>query len=673
MEVITVDIETYSPQDITKVGAYRYAQDPEFEVLLLGFAFGDADKVTVLDLTLEPDPERFLREQLPWLFDVSYTKRAHNAAFEWWCLSEAMGLSWEERAEWLSQWECSMIHALYCGLPAQLGALGKALQQPEDALKMKEGKALITYFCKPCKATKANGGRTRNLPRHDPEKWKLFCKYNGMDVIAERANDQKLTPWPVPEEIMQQWREDVEMNARGVAVDMGLVDAAQDLLERNALPLKAELKTLTGLVNPGSRVQLLGWLENRGLKLPGLGKDVVDDALKMELPSDVRRALELRQQTSKASNSKYKTIALSRGPDDRIRGTLQFYGASRTGRWAGRLLQSQNLPRTYLDHQAEWRAIVQSRDLEGLQLLTDNVADTLSQLIRTALVPAKGCTFVDADFSAIEARLIAWLAGEEWVLDVFRTTGKIYEATAARIFGVPFESIVKGNPNYKYRARGKVATLALGYEGGVSAMKRMGGDALGLDDEGLKDIVSRWRRQNPNIRSLWKKMQDAAVHTIRTGQTTRPRAGVIFRKEMSRSVPFPFLTMELPSGRKLFYADPKLAREANWRGDHEILYKEWDNGKWQESKTYGGKLTENLTQAVGRDCLAFALDNLRRAGYRVVFHIHDEVVIEYPSLRVPDMEWALQNVIDIMSIVPPWAEGLPLSAAGWHGDFFTKD
>lgn len=307
MKFITVDLETYSPQDIAKVGAYRYAQDPEFQVLLFGYCAEDSAAPTVLDLTLEPDPRCCLYASMPWLFDASYTKRAHNAAFEWWCLSEYMELSWEQRVLWLQQWECSMIHALYCGLPAQLGALGKALQQPEDALKMKEGKALITYFCKPCKATKANGGRTRNLPRHDPEKWSLFCKYNGMDVIAERANDRKLAPWPVPEEIMQQWREDVEMNARGVAVDMDLVDAAQDLLERNALPLKAELKTLTGLVNPGSRVQLLGWLENRGLKLPGLGKDVVDDALKMELPSDVRRALELRQQTSKASNSKYKT------------------------------------------------------------------------------------------------------------------------------------------------------------------------------------------------------------------------------------------------------------------------------------------------------------------------------------------------------------------------------
>lgn len=663
--IITVDIETYSPQDIKTVGAYRYAQDPEFQILLLGYVSEDSDTPRVIDLTSWPDTKHFLREQLPWLLDDSYTKRAHNAAFEWWCLSEAMGLSWEERVLWLQQWECSMVHALYCGLPAQLGALGAALKQPEDALKMKEGKALIKYFCVPCKPTKTNSGRTRNLPLHDPAKWKLFCKYNGMDVIAERANDRKLAPWPVPEEIMQQWREDVEMNARGVAVDMELVDAAQDILMQSTVPLKAELKTLTGLANPGSRVQLLGWLENRGVHLTGLGKDVVAAALEGGLPSDVRRVLELRQQTSKASNSKYKTIALSRGEDDRIRGTLQFYGASRTGRWAGRLLQSQNLPRTYLDHQAEWRDVVKLHDPEALALLTDNVSDTLSQLIRTALVPGKGYTFVDADFSAIEARLIAWLAGEDWVLDVFRTTGKIYEATAARIFGVPFDSIVKGNPNYKYRQRGKVATLALGYQGGVGAMKRMGGDQLGLDDDGLQDIVNRWRRQNPRICKLWRRMQDAAVHTIRTGKTTQPREGVIFRRELSRDVPFPFLTMQLPSGRKLFYANPGTTP------DDRITYWEDDHGRWHQSETYGGKLTENLTQAVGRDCLAFALGNLRRAGYRVVFHVHDEVIIELPDTR--DADAALQDVVRIMSQVPPWAEGLPLNAAGWHGEFFTKD
>ena len=663
--IITVDIETYSPQDIAKVGAYRYAQDPDFQILLLGYVNEDSDTPRVLDLTSWPDTKHFLREQLPWLLDESYTKRAHNAAFEWWCLSEAMGLSWEERVRWLQQWECSMVHALYCGLPAQLGALGKALKQPEDALKMKEGKALIKYFCSPCKPTKTNGGRTRNLPLHDPAKWRLFCKYNGMDVIAERANDRRLAPWPVPEGIMQQWREDVEMNACGVAVDMELVNAAQDILEKSTVPLKAELKTLTGLANPGSRVQLLSWLDNRGVHLTGLGKDVVTEALEGELPSDVRRVLELRQRTSKASNSKYKTIAMSRGADDRIRGTLQFYGASRTGRWAGRLLQSQNLPRTYLEHQEEWRDIVKLRDPEALALLTDNVSDTLSQLIRTALVPGKGYTFVDADFSAIEARLIAWLAGEDWVLNVFRTTGKIYEATAARIFGVPFDSIVKGNPNYKYRQRGKVATLALGYQGGVGAMKRMGGDQLGLDDEGLQDIVNRWRRQNPRICKLWRRMQDAAVHTIRTGKTAQPRAGVIFRKELAHGFPFPFLTMQLPSRRKLFYADPGTTP------DDRITYKEWDKGGWRESETYGGKLTENLTQAVGRDCLAFALDNLRRAGYRVVFHVHDEVIIELPDTQ--DADAALDDVVRIMSKVPPWAEGLPLNAAGWHGDFFTKD
>ena len=486
-----------------------------------------------------------------------------------------------------------------------------------------------------------------------------------MDVIAERANDRKLAPWPVPEALMQQWRDDVEMNAMGVAVDMDLVNGALSCAAQVEKEQTTECKALTGLANPGSRAQLLGWLHNRGVELPGLTKEDVTHALAGELPSDVRRVLELRQQLGKTSNTKYETIAASAGPDHRVRGTLQFYGASRTGRWAGRLLQVQNLPRTYLDHQAEWRSIVKLHDPEALALLTDNVSDTLSQLIRTALVPGKGCTFVDADFSAIEARLIAWLAGEEWVLDVFRTTGKIYEATAARIFGVPFDSIVKGNPNYKYRQRGKVATLALGYQGGVGAMKRMGGDQLGLDDEGLQDIVNRWRRQNPCICKLWRGMQDAAVHTIRTGRTTVPRVGVTLRKEVAWGFPFPFLTMQLPSGRKLFYADPSTTP------DDRITYKEWDTGSWREAETYGGKLTENLTQAVGRDCLAFALDNLRRAGYRVVFHVHDEVIIELPDTQ--DADATLDNVVRIMSIVPPWAEGLPLNAAGWHGDFFTKD
>lgn len=660
--VVTVDIETYSPQDIAKVGAYRYAQDPAFEILLLGYAEGN-DSPTVLDLTAT-DAASALTE-LPWLMNPDTTKRAHNAAFEWWCLSEVLHLTFEERVLWLQQWECSMIHALYCGLPAQLGALGKALRQPEDAQKMREGKALIKYFCGPCKPTRANGGRTRNLPQHDPDKWELFRRYNAMDVVAERANDARLAAWPVPEDVWRQWRDDVEMNARGVAVDRELVDAALDILEQSGRPLKAELKTLTGLENPGSRAQLLDWLHNRGTEIETLSKEAVSACLKTDLPADVRRVLELRQMTAKASNSKYLTLAQSSGADDRIRGTLQFYGAARTGRWAGRLVQSQNLPRTYLDNQTGWREIVKLHDAELMGMLTDNVSDTLSQLIRTALVPGDGCIFIDADFSAIEARLIAWLAGEDWVLDVFRTTGKIYEATAARIFGVPFETITKGHPNYVYRQRGKVATLALGYQGGVGAMKRMGGDRLGLDDTGLQDIVDRWRAQNPKIVKLWRRMQDAAIKTIETDKPAAPRPGVRFRLERGDDCPFQFLTMELPSGRKLFYADPGIT------DDGRITYKEWDMGNWRDAETYGGKLTENLTQAVGRDCLEHALTGLKAAGYRVVFHVHDEVIIELPKDRDP--ETALQDVIRIMSCVPSWAQGLPLNAAGWYGDFFTKD
>lgn len=663
--VIVVDIETYSEQDIGKVGAFRYAQDPGFEVLLIAYALGD-NAPACIDLTIEPDPRR--REQLPWLFDPAYTKRAHNAAFEWWCLSEWYGLSWADRCDWLEQWECSMVHALCCGLPAQLAALGKALQQPEDAAKMREGKALVAYFCSPCRATQKNGGRTRNRRGDDPDKWALFCRYNAQDVVAERANDQRLAAWPVSEDLWRQWRDDVRMNAAGVAADLDLAAGALAIADALNGERLAEAKALTGLANPSSRAQLLDWLHGRGCTLPDLRAETVAAAARDAcLPGDVRRVLELRGQLGKSSLTKYTTVEACAGPDGRIRGTLQFYGAARTGRWAGRLLQVQNLPRTYIgpDEQRDLRAVVKARDAAGLEMLYDNPSDALSQLIRTVLVPGEGCVFLDADFSAIEARLIAWLAGEEWVLDVFRATGKIYEATAAKLFGVPVETIRKGHPNYSYRQRGKVATLALGYRGGVDAMKRMGGEKLGLDDAGLQDIVDRWREANPAICRLWRQMEKAAKKTVRTGQATRPRPDVVFRLEASAVCPFPFLTMELPSGRKLFYADPRLNEK------DQLTYKEYDTGQWRTAETYGGKLTENLTQAVGRDCLAFALDSLREAGYKVVFHVHDEVVIEYPADRDPDA--ALADVVRIMSRPAPWAEGLPLDAAGWVGDFFTKD
>lgn len=659
--IITVDIETYSEQDIKKVGAYRYAQDPSFEVLLLGYAIGE-NPPEVIDLTKRSLPDD-VREIL---LDNRYTKRAHNAVFEWWCLSEYFGLDTESRNDWLEQWECSMIHTLYCGLPGALGDAGKALQQPAEAAKMREGKALIQYFCKPCKPTKANGGRTRNLPHHDYKKWELFVKYNAQDVAAERANDKLLTAWPVPDFVMAEWRDDVRMNAAGVGIDMALTDGALRCAADVTDDLTREAKLITGLPNPNSTAQLLPWLAARGADLENLQKATVEKALGTDLPKDVLRVLELRLQMSKASIKKYDAIKAATGPDGRIRGTLQFYGASRTGRWAGRLLQVQNLPRTYLSKadQRDARNIVKLHDAESLEMLYDDVNDTLSQLIRTAIVPEKGKIFIDADFSAIEARLIAWEAGEEWVLDVFRTSGKIYEATAAKIFGIPFDTIVKGNPNYKYRQRGKVATLALGYQGGIGAMKRMGGDQLGLDDNGLQDIVNRWRKQNPKICALWRKMETAARDTILRKVRNKVIPGVEFRLEASKECPYPFLTMSLPSGRKLFYAKPDV------RDDGHLTYWEQDTGKWQQAETYGGKLTENLTQAIGRDCLAFALKNLRVHGYNVVFHVHDEVVIEIATQN-PAQE--LKRVVEIMSEVPPWAKGLPLNADGWYGGFFTKD
>lgn len=660
---ITVDIETYSPADLKEVGAYRYAQDPDYQLLLIS-ASGETMPVETNDV-MQSGVTESMRATL---FAEDAELWAYNAQFEWWCLSEHFGLTREERDAWLEHWNDSMLHALYCGLPGNLKGAGEALRLGEDKAKMKEGRALISYFCVPCRPTKANGGRTRNLPEHSPERWELFKAYNARDVEAEAEIDRKLAAWPVPKDLMAAWREDVRMNAYGIAVDRGLVEGALACAQQMNQEWMAESRTRTGLSNPNSRAQLLEWLEGRGLHLEDLTKGTVDATLaRNDLPGDIRRVLELRQLLSKTSTSKYDVAYTASDIDGRIRGCLQFYGANRTGRWAGRVLQPQNLPRTYIKakDQPYTREIIRRRDVWSLQELYDYTPmDVLSQMIRTVLVPTQGHKFIDADFSAIEARLIAYLAQEEWVLDVFRTTGKIYEATAARIFGVDFDTIVKGNPNYKYRQRGKVATLALGYQGGIAAMKRMGGDQLGLDDAGLQDIVDRWRAQNPRICKLWRRMQDCAVRTISTGTPTQPRPGIVMRLERSTACPFPFLTVQLLSGRKLFYANPGLTP------DGRITYWENNQGAWSESESYGGKLTENLTQAIGADCLSFALGNLKRAGYRVVFHVHDEVIIESAT---QDAAADLRNVIKIMSQVPPWAEGLPLNADGWTGDFFTKD
>lgn len=661
--ILTIDLETYSPQDIGKVGAYRYAQDPDFEILLASAAVDD-HRVVLIDTT--DNGNAGLAAVKPPLFDPRFTKRAWNAAFEWWCLSEHFHLTQQQREDWLEQWEDSMVHAMYCGLPASLKEAGKALRLPEDKAKMREGAALIRYFCCPCKPTKTNGGRTRNLPEHDPAKWEIFRQYNIRDVETERHIDNLLAPFTVPDFIWQQWRDDVRMNSRGIATDAELTSGALWCGQMYSAELFKEAQQITGLINPSAPGQLKAWLRDNGLALPDMQKATVAEALKQPQPPSVKRVLEIRQGLGKSSLKKYDAIQAATGPDGRIRGTLQFYGATRTGRWAGRLLQVQNLPRTYLKHQNEVRQLIKGKQVDALEMIYGDVNDVLSQMIRTALIPAPGSVFIDADFSAIEARLIAWEAKEEWVLDVFRTTGKIYETTAAKMFGIPVETIVKGHPNYSYRQRGKVATLALGYQGGVGAMRRMdvSGALKDLPDEEIQDMVNRWREQNPNIVQLWRTMEHAAKFVINSKRGCLAIPGVTFRMEASTTCPFSFMTMSLPSGRKLYYADPRVG------DDGHIHYMEQTDRGWQDSETYGGKLTENLTQAIGRDCLEFALDNLKVAGFKVVFHIHDEVVIER---KTNDPEADLYEVRRIMSQPAPWAKGLPLNAEGWVGDFFTKD
>ena len=476
--------------DIGKAGSYKYALSDDFEILLFAYKINDGP-VELVDLANgEPIPQ----DVEIMLKDPEVIKHAYNAAFEWWCLNRA---GYETP---LDQWQCTMIHGLYCGYPAGLAAIGSAIGLPQEKQKLTTGKALIRYFCNPCRPTKKNGGRKWNLPEHDPDRWRLFCEYNVQDVEAEHAILQRLKAFPVPEREWKLWRMDVEMNAYGVRVDTDVINGALSIDADSTAELMARSVEITGLDNPNSAVQLLPWIGSRGVEMPNLQKATVEETLKQEdLPADVREVLELRQQLGKTSIKKYVAMESARCRDDRIRGLTQFYGANRTGRYAGRLVQMQNLPRNYLKELDGARNIVKRGDYEGLRMIFGNVPDTLSQLIRTAFIPSDGHSFVVADFSAIEARVIAWLAGEEWVNEVFRTTGKIYEATASQMFHVPVEKIKKGNPEYELRQRGKIATLALGYQGGVNAMKAMGADRMGIPEEELEEIVQMWRDANPNI------------------------------------------------------------------------------------------------------------------------------------------------------------------------------
>lgn len=657
MNHIGIDIETRSSADIGKTGLYRYALDPDFSILLFAYKTPDSD-VKVVDLA---QGEKIPDEVIRILQDPGWIKHAYNAAFEWFCLNTA-GLNTP-----LSQWQCTMIQSMYCGYPASLDASGKALGLPQDKRKLSAGKALIRYFCVPCRPTKANGGRHWNLPKHDPDKWELFKTYNGQDVVTEQEILARLQSFPVPDSEWEQWRLDVMMNAYGVRVDTKLVDGALSIDSVSTDKLTQSAIEITGLENPNSAQQLIVWLEENGVTVDNLQKETVSDVLSgTSLPDPAREVLEIRQQLGKTSVKKYVAMKTAKCEDDRIRGLTQFYGANRTGRWAGRLVQMQNLPRNYIKSLDTARNLVRDGNYMAVRSIYGNVPDTLSQLIRTAFIPSDGNKFVVADFSAIEARVIAWLAGEEWVNEVFATHGKIYEATASQMFHVPIEKIKKGNPEYSLRQKGKVATLALGYQGGTSALIAMGALKMGLSEDELPDIVQRWRSANPRIKDLWYAVEEAALQAM---TTARPQAirGLIFRLEGDVIYGQSFLTVQLPSGRKLYYPKPFL--QENQFGRPAIHYYSvgQQTRKWGVDSTYGGKMTENIVQAIARDCLAVTLKRISALGLQVVFHVHDEVIIDAPKKTTVD------QVCRIMATPIPWAPGLILKGAGFESEYYMKD
>lgn len=656
---LSIDLETFSSVPLQKAGAQKYIQSPDFEILLFAYSL-DGAPVEIIDLAQGETIPQWLAAALT---DPAYIKHAYNASFEIGCLSKFMG------PLPLEQWRCTMLHGLYCGYTAGLEATGRALGLPDDKQKLSTGKFLIRYFCIPCSPTKTNGGRTRNYPHHDTKRWELFKEYCIGDVITEMEILRRLSNFPVPAEVQKQWQTDLTINNRGVAVDMDMVHGALYIGETTRQQLTEEAVSLSELENPNSLKQLAKWLEEElDEELADLRKDTVSRLLGGNLSSDAaRRMLEIRQELGKTSTKKYNAIEAAVCTDGRCRGLLQFYGANRTGRWAGRLVQVQNLPRTYVEPLPLARGLVKRRETAKLRMLYGSVPDTLSQLIRTSFIAAPGHVLLDADFSSIEARVISWLAGEQWRLEVFKTHGKIYEASASQMFGVPLELIKKGNPEYALRQRGKVAELALGYQGSTGALIKMGALDMGLTEEELPEIVQRWRDANKRIRDLWYAMESAAVSVIQNGTPTGLH-NILLAREVDHSNGLDFLTIRLPSGRKLYYANPSLS--VNQWGNPSIMYKGMDQTtkKWKQIETYGGKLVENCVQAIARDCLADAIERLEALGYAVVFHVHDEVVVECTPDRAD-----LDRVAAIMSQPLPWAPDLPLGADGWIGDFYKKD
>ncbi len=662
MKSLSIDLETYSGVNLSKSGVYRYAESPDFEILLFGYSV-DGSEVNVIDLA---NGEMIPQEILDALTDDSVLKWAFNASFERICLSRYLSdlgkyldpfhdshpLS-TECARYLNpeSWRCSMVWSAYMGLPLSLEGAGSVLGLEKQ--KLSEGKELIKYFCQPCAPTKSNGGRTRNLPSDAPEKWKMFKQYNRRDVEVEMSVQRKLAKFPVPEDVWEQYRIDQKINDRGVAVDMELVHRAIAMDKRSRQELTSAMKELTNLENPNSVQQMKQWLSDNGLEADSLGKKEVTAMLKTA-PKELQKVLMLRQQLAKSSVKKYQAMENAVCADGRARGMFQFYGANRTGRWAGRLVQLQNLPQNHLPDLSEARALVKDGNYDAVETLYGDVPDTLSQLVRTAFVPKGNRKFIVSDFSAIEARVIAWFAGEKWRQDVFENGGDIYCASASRMFKVPVE---KHGVNGHLRQKGKIAELALGYGGSVGALKAMGALEMGLAEEELQPLVTSWRNANPNIVRFWWQVDSAAMNAVRN-RTSDEVKGIKFAYQSG------MLFITLPSGRRLAYVKPKIG--VNQFGGDCITY-EGIGGtkKWERLDTYGPKLVENIVQATSRDILCYAMNTLRCSD--IVMTVHDEIVIE------ADMNVSLKAVCEQMGRTPPWAEGLELRADGYECDFYKKD
>jgi len=653
---LSIDLETYSSVDIKKAGLYKYVESPDFQVLLFAYAINDGP-VQIVDLM---QVEQIPGGVVSMLFGPHVTKHAYNATFEWCCLSKYFNV--QLKIDWLQQWKCSMVHGLYCGYPAGLDKIGEAMGLPQDKRKLGTGKALIRTFCSPCKPTRTNGQRTRTLPRHEPEKWQLFKDYCVGDVVAEMEVQKRLSAFPMPEQEWELWRLDQEINARGVLCDLQMVEGALVVSDQVTEELTREAVAITGLANPNSTQQLTRWLEEEtGAEVENLQKATVAKLIDELADGKAKRALEIRRELSKTSVKKYTSMQAAACEDNRIRGLVQFYGANRTGRWAGRLVQIHNLPKNRLKSLLFARELVEDRKTDLLKFMYGNVPDTLSQLIRTTFTAPDDKLLLVADFSAIEARVIAWLAGEQWRLDVFNSHGKIYEASASQMFGVPIEQITKGS---ELRQKGKAAELALGYQGGPGALISMGALDQGLTEEELPEIVWKWRNANRRIVDLWYSLEAAALQVMETGELVGVK-GLIMARESHYESDQDFFTIALPSGRKLYYAQPFL-RENDF-GKQALHYRDvGQNKKWTVQSTYGGKLAENITQAIARDCLAVSLMRIAYAGYKIVLHVHDEVGAEGYAHE-------LDQMLDIMSQPISWAPGLPLKGDGFTTKYYKKD